>query len=193
MPGACRPIRRISFSPFKLRLGLLIDIMYRQFMNRLQSLSLIIRLCTSCVRTKISFSQLISLTISGLLYVVHSHSQRQAEIHMASNLSISGPTVSLKIRALDCRDPEADHTTTQRTDILYRPGDIIPAVVEVHKHRSFEALSFHGSLIGRSISPTDPHQPVYTNFQQKANIVPLSQAKQEYGPTQPTAQPSTRP
>jgi hypothetical protein len=55
---------------------------------------------------------------------------------------------------MDCQNPEADGTTIQRTDILYRPGDIIPAVIEVHKHRSFEALSFHGSLIGMTSSLT---------------------------------------
>jgi hypothetical protein len=72
---------------------------------------------------------------------------------MASNMS-TGPSVSLKIRALDCQNPEADGTTIQRTDILYRPGDIIPAIIEVHKHRTFEALSFHGSLIGMISSLT---------------------------------------
>jgi hypothetical protein len=67
--------------------------------------------------------------------------------HMAPNLTIS-PPVSLKIQTLNSQQLEANKITTERPDPLYRPGDIIPAVIEVHKYKQFEAVSLHSSLIG---------------------------------------------
>ena len=84
---------------------------------------------------------------------------------MAPNLTIS-PPVSLKIQTLNSQQLEANKITTERPDPLYRPGDIIPAVIEVHKYKQFEAVSLHSSLIGtndqlthpfRSQTPTDTH------------------------------------
>lgn len=155
MEGACRRLSPNRFFVIGLGLGLFIDVLSIKSMNRLQLLSLIVCFCKHSNRVELLFSRLISLTVNRF-FVRVSLTRATVEpiylIHMASNLS-TGPSVSLKIRALDCRNSEADHTTAQRTDILYRPGDIIPAVIEVHKHRSFEALSFHGSLIGMPSSP----------------------------------------
>ena len=45
------------------------------------------------------------------------------------------------------------HHSTPTTPTQYRPGDLIPAFIEVHKHRPLEALSLHGSLIGTTSPP----------------------------------------
>jgi len=57
-----------------------------------------------------------------------------------------GSSVSLGIKLLDCQ--ASDKTIAEQSETLYRPGDIIPAMIEVHKHRSFEALTLHASLVG---------------------------------------------
>lgn len=55
-----------------------------------------------------------------------------------------GPSVSL---ALACT---TDNKSKAAGPFIHRPGDLIPASIELHKHRAFEALSLHGSLVGRS-------------------------------------------
>jgi hypothetical protein len=69
--------------------------------------------------------------------------------HMAPS-STSDKLFSLKISALNSQQLEANKNTTERPAIPYRPGDIIPTVIEVHKYDSFEAVSLHGSLIGET-------------------------------------------
>lgn len=71
---------------------------------------------------------------------------------MSTSLTV-GQTVSLVVRCTN--DPQHPQPP------IYRPGDLIPAFAEVHKHRSFEALSLHGSLVGTSALPilaTATHQ-----------------------------------
>jgi hypothetical protein len=63
---------------------------------------------------------------------------------MNSSLTVS-PSATL---ALTC---SSEHETKAAEPMLYRPGDLIPAFVELHKHQTFEALSLHGSLIGKSL------------------------------------------
>jgi hypothetical protein len=64
---------------------------------------------------------------------------------MASSLTISS-TVSL---TLSCSTDNQSKTTAS---VLYRPGDLISAFIELHKHRSFEAMALHGSLVGMNQS-----------------------------------------
>lgn len=71
---------------------------------------------------------------------------------MSSSLTI-GPSVSL---ALAC---STGHESKVAEPLLYRPGDLIPASIELHKHRAFEALSLHGSLVGRSIQTFQVSEP----------------------------------
>jgi hypothetical protein len=61
------------------------------------------------------------------------------------------PSLSL---SLGC---STSHNTKLTKPVQYRPGDLIPAFIEVHKHRSFKALSLHGSLIGKPSSPPTPN------------------------------------
>jgi hypothetical protein len=71
-----------------------------------------------------------------------------SSIHTMSSTLTTTPSLSL---ALGC---STTHQSKPTTPIQYRPGDLIPVFTEVHKHRSFEALSLHGSLIGKRSSPT---------------------------------------
>jgi hypothetical protein len=103
---------------------------------------------------------------------------------MAPSSNIGSP-VSLKIKTLNSQQLEANRNTTERPDTPYRPGDIIPAVIEVHKYKPFEAVSLHSSLIGaKSLRPNNRPQSIsYAMSQQQTDIHPPSQAKREYGPT----------
>ena len=60
---------------------------------------------------------------------------------MPSTLTTT-PSLSL---ALGCSNT---HQSNPNKIIVYKPGDLIPAFIKVHKHRPLEALSLHGSLIG---------------------------------------------
>jgi hypothetical protein len=101
---------------------------------------------------------------------------------MASNLT-SGSSVSLGISALKSQQLEANKNTAERSDASYRPGDIIPAVIEVHRHKSFEALKLHGSLIGAptSLQPST----ITTRINDKLTSLPPRRNKSMDPPFQP--------
>ncbi|KAM0721591.1 hypothetical protein Q7P37_002516 [Cladosporium fusiforme] len=68
---------------------------------------------------------------------------------MDSALTI-GQSVSLSV---NCSLDERTSTVEQAT---YRPGDLIPAYMELFKHRTFESVSLHGSLVGETRVWTSP-------------------------------------
>ena len=82
--------------------------------------------------------------------------QRATIDTMPSTLT-TGPSLSL---ALGCLNTH--HSRPTKAPIQYKPGDLIPAFIEVHKHRSFDALSLHGSLIGTyQLAPNDVFRRSY--------------------------------
>lgn len=53
-----------------------------------------------------------------------------------------GQSVSLAVKCpSEQKAPEAGHA-------VHKPGDIVPAYMELYKHRSFDAVSLHGSIVG---------------------------------------------
>lgn len=54
-----------------------------------------------------------------------------------------GQSVSLAVKCpSEQKAPEAGHA-------VHKPGDIVPAYMELYKHRSFDAVSLHGSIVGK--------------------------------------------
>lgn len=60
---------------------------------------------------------------------------------MITSLAVS-QTVSITIST------SGEH---QQWPEMYRPGDIIPAIIKVHKHKQFATMSLHGSLVGKPL------------------------------------------